>query len=194
MTINSSVIEPFLSWSPDAVDIPLLNGLRVQILPSFEDLYRARRHPYAAFIASGGLLVVWDDDPTKLFDRAKSIEDELLQVVWQSPEDIGKEKMTSAIVSEVDVEAGPMIEDRPVMYLEAFLASCSICLMVVLLGLGYSEIALEVAVLQNWTSLALLVMTPIYIFLSLVSAEFCTWRSEGFANNLVLIVLYERCC
>lgn len=61
MTINSRVIKTFLSWSPDAVDVPLKNGLRVQILPTIEDLGQARKLQFAAFIAADGLLVVWDD-------------------------------------------------------------------------------------------------------------------------------------
>jgi hypothetical protein len=52
MTVSSGVIEPFLEWSADAVDVPLFNRLRIQILPTFDDLYQARSHQYAAFIAS----------------------------------------------------------------------------------------------------------------------------------------------
>lgn len=61
MTINSRVIKTFLAWSPDALDVPLKNGLRVQVLPSMEELPRARKAQSAAFIASEGLLIVWDD-------------------------------------------------------------------------------------------------------------------------------------
>lgn len=61
MTINSRVVKTFLAWSPDALDVPLKNGLRVQVLPSMEELPRARKAQSAAFIASEGLLIVWDD-------------------------------------------------------------------------------------------------------------------------------------
>lgn len=61
MTINSRVVKTFLAWSPDAVDVPLKNGLRVQVLPTMEELPRARKMQSAAFIASEGLLIVWDD-------------------------------------------------------------------------------------------------------------------------------------
>lgn len=61
MTINSRVVKTFLAWSPDAVDVPLKNGLRVQVLPTMEDLPRARKMQSAAFVASEGLLIVWDD-------------------------------------------------------------------------------------------------------------------------------------
>lgn len=61
MTINSRVVKTFLAWSPDALDVPLKNGLRVQVLPNMEELPRARKAQSAAFIASEGLLIVWDD-------------------------------------------------------------------------------------------------------------------------------------
>lgn len=61
LTINSRVVKTFLAWSPDALDVPLKNGLRVQVLPSMEELPRARKAQSAAFIASEGLLIVWDD-------------------------------------------------------------------------------------------------------------------------------------
>lgn len=61
MTINSRIIKTFLAWSPNAVDVPLKNGLRVQIIPTIEDLPRARKMQFAAFVADNGLLVVWDD-------------------------------------------------------------------------------------------------------------------------------------
>jgi hypothetical protein len=173
MTINSSVIEPFLTWSPDAIDVPLTNGLRIQILPSLDDLYRARRHQYAAFIASEALLVVWDDDPTKLFDRAKKIEDELLQFVWQ---DIGLQRPgieKNSNASDIDVEFGiPAVPERPVVYHDAFLVGCAAFLLMFLVGLGYAEIAQEVIILKSWISMLLIFMTPIDIFLSLVSTIF----------------------
>jgi hypothetical protein len=42
MTVNSEVTRPFLDWSLDAFDVPLLNGLQIQILPGIEDLCQAR--------------------------------------------------------------------------------------------------------------------------------------------------------
>lgn len=61
MTINSRVVKTYLAWAPGAIDVPLKNGLRVQVLPGMEDLPRARKAQSAAFIASDGLLVIWDD-------------------------------------------------------------------------------------------------------------------------------------
>src|SRR5437868_6351406 len=91
MTVNSRVIKTFLQWSPDAVDVPLLNGLRIQILPTIDDLPRARKHQFAAFIASDAILVVWDDDALHIIQRAKHIESELMELVWKTGESTEEE-------------------------------------------------------------------------------------------------------
>lgn len=169
MTINSTVVQPFLTRSPDALDVPLTNGLRVQILPTLEDLPRARRAHYAAFIAREALLVVWEDDPTLLFDRAKAIEDGLLQTIWNATEHEKTETQPRAQVRELDEESGQsVVEERPTMYLNSFMVSCSICLLVCIMGLGYAQLAIEVVVLKHWISLLYLIVTPIYCFFSLV--------------------------
>ena len=86
MTVNSRIIKTFLQCAPDAVDVPLMNGLRVQILPTIDDLPKARKHQFAAFIASEALLIVWDDEAMNIINRAKAIENELMQLVWKTGE------------------------------------------------------------------------------------------------------------
>ncbi|MCJ1462987.1 hypothetical protein MMC07_001591 [Pseudocyphellaria aurata] len=55
---------------PDAVDVPLMNGLR-----------------FAAFVvASEALLVVWDDDALQSIQRAKAVESEVMELVWKTGE------------------------------------------------------------------------------------------------------------
>jgi hypothetical protein len=175
MTVSSGVIEPFLNWNLNAVDVPLLNGLRIQIIPTFEDLYRARRHQYAAFIASEALLVVWDDEPTHLLQRAKTIEAELLNFVWKAANDGDAHTEKGAHDSsssefELDEETGLMgSKERPILLYNCFLVACSLCLLTVLIGLGYVKIADELAELHKWTSLVFIIMTPVNAFLTLVS-------------------------
>lgn len=62
MTVNPRAIKYFLQWYPCIVDVPLLNGLKIQILPAIEDLCRAKKYQFAAFVVSEALLVVCDDD------------------------------------------------------------------------------------------------------------------------------------
>ncbi|OTA92924.1 hypothetical protein M434DRAFT_31404 [Hypoxylon sp. CO27-5] len=176
MTVNSRVIKTFLSWSPDAVDVPMMNGLRIQILPTIDDLARARKHQFAAFVASEALLVVWDDDALHLVQRAKAIESELMELVWQSGEvnhDEG-EKGPGYLVGEVEVdeESGQVKpETRPVHLLNTYLVSIVLALVTVSLGAAWRQLAIEVSVDNSYVRLALVALFPIQVFFSLFFAQ-----------------------
>ncbi|CAK7228528.1 hypothetical protein SBRCBS47491_006935 [Sporothrix bragantina] len=188
MTVNSRVIKTFLQWAPDAVDVPLLNGLRIQILPTVEDLARARKHQFAAFIASEGLLVVWDDDAMHIVTRAKDIEAELMGLVWQpgaGDDDDGDEKrsLSGAVLSggggldgdayfDDDEERGePRPEKRPVHLLNTYLVTLTLILVTVSLGAAWRQLAIEVSVDHSYTRLALVALFPIQIFFTLFFAQ-----------------------
>lgn len=177
MTVNSRVIRTFLAWSPEAVDVPLPNGLRVQILPSTEDLPRGRKNQFAAFVASEALLIVWDDDATHLVDRAKAIEEELMELVWRTEGEIGDEKgptnsRNGDDGAEVDEESG--IEKRPVHLINAVLVGISLALVTVSLGAAWRQLAIQVMVDGNYTRLALAALAPIQIFFTLFFAQVIT--------------------
>ena len=175
MTVNSRVIKTFLSWSPDAVDVPLMNGLRIQILPTIEDLPRARKHQFAAFIASEALLVVWDDDAMHLVERAKVIESELMELVWITGEPVeaeeGQAKKTATVNEiEIDEESGEVIPERRATHLlNTILVAITLVIIIVMLGAGFRELAIEVAVDHNMLRLAFFALTPVQIFFTLVS-------------------------
>jgi hypothetical protein len=174
MTVNSRVIKTFLQWSPDAVDVPLLNGLRIQILPTIEDLPRARKHQFAAFIASDALLVVWDDDALHLVQRAKAIESELMELVWKtgSQEDDDEKKDAHVGVYEVDEETGEIIPEKRGLHLQnTVLVALTLILIMTTLGAGFRQIAIETDVDGSFTRLALLALTPVQIFFTLFFAQ-----------------------
>ncbi|KAB5528948.1 glycosyl transferase family group 2-domain-containing protein [Coniochaeta sp. 2T2.1] len=175
MTVNSRVIKTFLQWSPDAVDVPLMNGLRVQILPTIEDLPRARKHQFAAFVASEGLLVVWDDDALHLVQRAKAIESELMELVWRAgSEEEDEEKKGGPTVGEVEIdeESGEIKpEMRPVHMLNTYLVSLTLILVTVSLGAAFRQLAIEVSVDGNYIRLALVALFPVQIFFTLFFAQ-----------------------
>ncbi|PBP28266.1 hypothetical protein BUE80_DR000804 [Diplocarpon rosae] len=173
MTVNSRVIKTFLQWSPDAVDVPLLNGLRIQILPTVEDLPRARKHQFAAFVASEALLIVWDDDALNLLPRAKAIESELMELVWKTgqPDEEEKRDPNMAVV-EFDEESGEVIpEKRPVHLQNTVLVSLTLILIMAFLGAGARQIAVETEVDGSYLRLALLALTPVQIFFTLFFAQ-----------------------
>jgi hypothetical protein len=169
MTVNSRVIKTFLQWSPEAVDVPLLNGLRIQILPTIEDLPRARKHQFAAFVASEALLVVWDDDALHLVQRAKAIESELMELVWKSGEPDDDEKHDPNMhIYEIDEESGELIPERRGLHLQnSVLVALTIVLVVTTLGAGFRQIAIEVEVDGAFLRVALVALTPIQIFFTL---------------------------
>ncbi|KAL2022966.1 hypothetical protein VTK56DRAFT_4181 [Thermocarpiscus australiensis] len=174
MTVNSRVIKTFLQWSPDAVDVPLMNGLRVQILPTIDDLPRARKHQFAAFVASEGLLVVWDDDALHLVQRAKAIESELMELVWKAGGEDDEDEKKGPVVEEpeVDEESGELKpEKRPVHLLNTYLVSLTLILVTVSLGAAWRQLAIEVSVDGNYIRLALVALCPIQVFFTLFFAQ-----------------------
>ncbi|KAF7550680.1 hypothetical protein G7Z17_g5530 [Cylindrodendrum hubeiense] len=172
MTVNSRVIKTFLQWSPDAVDVPLMNGLRIQILPSVTDLPRARNNQFAAFVADVGLLIVWDDEASNLISRAKIIESELMELVWNSGTMNESENPDDAIEYEIDEESGEFKPEARAVHLQnTFMVSATLILVTVALGAAWRLLAIEVSVDGNYTRLALLCLTPIQIFFTLFFAQ-----------------------
>jgi hypothetical protein len=169
MTVNSRVIKTFLQWSPDAVDVPLLNGLRIQILPTIEDLPRARKHQFAAFVASEALLVVWDDEALHLVQRAKAIESELMELVWKTGETEEEDKKESNVgVYEIDEESGEIIPEKRGLHLQnTVLVALTLMLIMTTLGAGARQLAIETDSDGTFIRLALLALTPVQIFFTL---------------------------
>jgi hypothetical protein len=169
MTVNSRVIKTFLQWSPDAVDVPLLNGLRIQILPTIEDLPRARKHQFAAFVASEALLVVWDDEALHLVQRAKAIESELMELVWKTGDTEEDEKKGPEVgVYEIDEESGELVPEKRGLHLQnTVLVALTLILIITILGLGFRQVATEVDVDHNYIRLAFLLLTPVQVFFTL---------------------------
>ena len=175
MTVNSRVIQTFLQWAPDATDVPLMNGLRVQILPTVEDLPKARKNQFAAFLAAESLLVVWDDEPNEIFARATAIEDELLELVWRTGEPVDveeeneKKKGPAVVEVEIDDESGqPKPENRPTHIMNGVLVGCTLCIITVMLGAGFREVVIQIMVDKGYARLAFLALTPVQIFFTLV--------------------------
>ena len=176
MTVNSRVIRTFLAWAPEATDVPLMNGLRVQILPTIAELPRARKYQFAAFIAADSLLVVWDDDPSNVMKRASTIESELMELVWQTSMDGGEEEISNekggATRTSFDFESGEIVpEDRPTNLMNTILVAFTLIIVVTLLGLACRSLATEIAVDNSYIRLAFLVLVPVQIFFTLVSDD-----------------------
>jgi len=105
MTVTTRVIKLFLSQH-NANYVPLSDGLRLQILPSVDHLPRCQKHHFGAFIQDQQHLIVWDDQPKNLLQRASQIESSLMRMIWGDGEVLyydGATEKKSANVSTVEL-------------------------------------------------------------------------------------------
>lgn len=172
MTVNSRLVRTFVASSPEAIDIPLQNGLRLQILPSLNNMPQARKHQSAAFCAAEGLLVVWDDDPKNLVGRAKAIESQVIDMVWHTAnEGEGAQPYDEKGDIQLDSESGEaMLEQRPTNLMNTILVACTLIIVITLLGLAARSLAVEISVDKGFVRLAFLALVPVQIFFTLVWA------------------------
>jgi hypothetical protein len=178
MTVNTRIVKLILNeYKGDLVPLP--HGQMLQVLPSIQDLPRCRKHHFGAFIANAQILVVWDDDPQTILARAANFEEALVQLMWKfgfedEPPSDGKYPSVSTgdgttIVNPEELEEALVIESRPTILLNPILVGLTIALLIGALGLGWRNLAQEIAVDGDLTRLALVVVTPAQIFVSLVS-------------------------
>lgn len=181
MTVNTLVVRSMLGAirrrDSDMDFIPLSEGLRVQIIRTMTDLPRSQLHHYVAFVEDIGMLVVWEDDAEMLLQRAEYLETQLVEMIWSNAEkdaeDTPDEKVPAYTDgAEVDLEKledALSREHRPVMLTSAGQVGLTLVLCIVCLGIGWRSIALQVMVDGSMTRLALLAVTPVLFFVSLVS-------------------------
>ena len=170
MTVNSRVIRAFVASSPGSQEVPLKDGLSIQILPNMQHLSQARKYHFAAFVAGEELLVVWDDSASKLIKRADAIEAALTELVWGNPEDDADEDMQDEKPTpDFDPESGETIpEFRPTYLMNTVLVACTLVIVIILLGLAARSLAVEISVDHGYIPLLFLVLVPVQIFFTLV--------------------------
>jgi hypothetical protein len=179
MTVNTRVIKLFLTQHT-ADYVPLSHGLRLQVLPSVEYLPQCQKHHFGAFIRDQQNLIVWDDESRNLLQRAASIENSLMDLVWSTTEFEALDEKKSANVSTTSVlsfdqeEAidpnnleSALRQNRKTKLTNAVVVGATLTLLVAALGMGWRNLAQEVAIDGNYTRLALLVVTPCQVFVSL---------------------------
>lgn len=189
MTIHSPVIKSYLEAFPSSTDMPLLNGLAVQIVKTIDALATARTHQFAAVVAAEALLVVWDDDAVNMLSRAKTIEWELMQLLWNSNpfEDVRSSKLASKFGSKIDLtlsekemasnaseidEEAESLKPRPTIFINTVLVSVGIALIISTLGLGVRQLIIEMLFDMGapevqgspYMRFVFLVFTPLWLF------------------------------
>lgn len=177
MTINTGIIKLFLQ-NERRTHVPLDSGLRLQILPNVSHLPDCQKHHFAAFIQDYAILIVWDDDPNHLLQRVQSLEDQLIGMVWkEEADDEGSAApVPSGMPSTVNlnaVEGGedagnkPILPHRRVVLIQSYLTAITLVLLVVAIGSGWRQIAIEIKVDQAWIRLAFILVVPLQCWLAL---------------------------
>ena len=80
ITLRSKVVETAFRLMDSTDRVTLRSGLELQVLPSLRDIKLAQRHQCAAFIHDESYILVWDDSPTKLLERAADLEHQLVDI------------------------------------------------------------------------------------------------------------------
>ena len=178
MTVHSRIVRILLESASGMVEIPLSNGLHLQVLASLEQLPRARKHQMAAFVVSEAYLVVWDDEADNLVERAAAIESDLMNLIWKNDSvdrPVYAEKAgenPDITVVEVDEESGEILpEKRPVHVMNAALVGFTLFIVVVMIGAGFREVANETAVDKNYLRVAFVALVPVQVFFTLVRSQ-----------------------
>ena len=171
MTVNTEVIDSYLRLNPNVTEVPLEDGRYLQILASYQDLPRARRLQYAAFIVEESLLVVWDDEPLNICDRALSIIKNMTSMVHSNPQkSANNEKEVAVTILKVDEESGAIVpQERRLVLLNSIYVAMTLALIVAVLGAGFREIAIEISVDHNMMRAVFVALTPVQVFFTLVS-------------------------
>jgi len=176
MTVSTPAIDRFLQYNPDAVDVPLSDDIRVQAFSTYSDLPRVKKHQYAAFIVEDKILVVWDDDALHLEERASEILNKMTAMVWRQDkkdeEDVDEKATEKGKDLEIDPETGEIsVQHRKTKLLNTILVALTLILIMVVLGAGARELAIECAVDHQMARLALLLLAPIQVFFTLVNRQ-----------------------
>lgn len=181
MTVSMPVTRTILESTAyvELDHVPMPNGLRVQVLKTMSDLPRCQIHHFAAFLEDLMILVVCDDDPEHLLQRAEDLEAKFVKMIWvnkeeQADEDEKEDPKALAGEGVEAVDPGTLEpgtagqEERPVMFVSSITVALTVCLAVTCMGFGWRRLAMECKVDKSFLRLALLLLAPVQLFFSMV--------------------------
>jgi hypothetical protein len=182
MTVNTRVIKYILERTQTQY-VQIQTGLRLQVVPDFEALPYCQRGQSAAFVASRGMLIVWQDDPKLTLERAEFIINCLMRMMCGAEygydaQDLELEKALGkapmVVIEEYDNASlssdGKDDEPRDMKMWQAAYCGMSILLLTTAIGSGYRQIAIEeFQAPKHWLRLLFVICLPAQVWLSLVS-------------------------
>lgn len=177
MTVNTRLLQLFMHARPEEHYIQIHASLRLQVIPNIEALPHCQRHQSAAFIASNSTLIVWEDEPARLIERAEYIQDALMKMSWKNEDQEGETdekgdgKRPFVEIEEYESreeEAAEAEKPRELVLWQTIYSGMTLTLVISALGAGWRLIAIEHVQDPNWIRLAFAAALPAQIWLSLV--------------------------
>jgi membrane glycosyltransferase len=157
MTVNTRVIKMILAHN-SLPYVQIHEGLRLQVIADIDALPHCQKHQSAAFVTATQSLIVWEDDPRKLLDRAQFIQDSLMKIIWgaDAVSRSHDEKDPKGNVYEWEtVDEDAQIEKRrPLMFIQAFLTACTVALCLTAIGTGWRHVVIEMNQDPQWLRMA----------------------------------------
>ena len=172
ITLRSKVVETAFRVMDSTDRVTLRSGLEIQVLPSLRDIKLAQRHQCAAFIHDESYILVWDDSPTKLLERAADLEHQLVDIAWFTATGCDlKPPSTHNSDTGSLLELGYVVDRRPT-YINSVICACTLALSLLVVGLGMKVLAHESTLDHTYARLAAIAFTPIQFLLALVCHRF----------------------
>ncbi|KAK9374250.1 glycosyl transferase family group 2-domain-containing protein [Lipomyces chichibuensis] len=174
LKISYPVIRLLLNkLSADAHDIELSQNTRIQVLDTLDELPRARKYQYAAFIRSDQCLVIWAENIRDTIAFGTVIESKMVDAIWEtdtSPKSNNRHFMDRE--REDDLESGDKLleEARPVKVMQALSVGVAILIMMTFYGFLFRTIAMEIKADGNYLRLLVILYLPPF---TLFCAFFC---------------------
>lgn len=167
----------------ERTDLPYVQiqyGQRLQVVPDFSALQYCRKNMQAAFVASHQALVVWEDEPKRLLERAQSIQDALVQMIWGKDLARVTEKAVAKSIGleakEYSEEPWDIFDDTPekprkLKMWQSVYTSIAILMLTVAVGSGWRQVAIQQIHEPNWLRMLFLIAIPAQAWLSLVCCK-----------------------
>ena len=160
-------------------DVPLRDDSRIQILEELDDLRRARKHQYAAFIRKDHSLLVWADAASRVIDDAMDIEKKIIELIWGDGDSVRRyEKVVAEHNDELELEKGYVPPKRGRVLLQPLLVGGALIIIFLFVGGGLKILLREIAITGGWSHLTFLLTSPILFFAMVSSCQYDTNSSS----------------
>ncbi|KAF2439465.1 hypothetical protein P171DRAFT_369811 [Karstenula rhodostoma CBS 690.94] len=170
MTIKTKVIELLLS-DGEIPFVQINEGLRLQVIPDMVALPYCQKHQSAAFVLDAKMLVIWEDQPYRLLQRASEIDDALFKMICQGPplnEQLDSDDPQNTSLHWQSTQDEDEEEEKRLLILWGpFFCASTLLLVLAAIGGGWREISIEISTDGGFMRLLFILIIIPQLWLSL---------------------------